>query len=421
MKHQKETEWHRLDIASRIFPSTYSSKDPKVFRLTCELHESIKPDILQEALNITIEDFPLFKSVLRRGIFWYYLEMRDIQSEVMLESQPICSPIYLGHKRTLLFRVLYYKKRINLEVFHALSDGDGAMWFLRTLVNHYLSLRYGNEFLLTASMKNNIINKQMDDSFDMHFSGNKATKKNIKKAKNKARAFKIRETWLAENRTRLIEASMPVQAVLEQAHTYNTTITRFIAAIFMLAIYKEMPARGKKHPVVLSIPINMRQFFESSSARNFFSTMDIKYYFTDNNNDLSQVIQAINIEFEKELTADQLKYKLDQYIFLAQNPFVRIVPRPIKDIVLRIGARITDKGITSGISNLGEISMPEENASYINQFSVCMKARSPRITLCSYNDKLIVSFTSPFNETNIQRNFFRSLAEMGIRIEISTN
>ena len=39
-----------------------------------------------------------------------------------------------------LFRVTYYKKRINLEVFHVLTDGMGGINFLRELTYQYLRL-----------------------------------------------------------------------------------------------------------------------------------------------------------------------------------------------------------------------------------------------------------------------------------------
>ncbi len=69
MKQQRKTEWTRLDNASKIFPATCNHKDTKVFRITCELYEAVEPERLQQALNRTIQSFPLYKSVLRRGFF----------------------------------------------------------------------------------------------------------------------------------------------------------------------------------------------------------------------------------------------------------------------------------------------------------------------------------------------------------------
>ena len=40
----------------------------------------------------------------------------------------------------------YYKKRINLEVFHALTDGYGGLVFLKEIVYEYLRLKYPEEY-----------------------------------------------------------------------------------------------------------------------------------------------------------------------------------------------------------------------------------------------------------------------------------
>ena len=41
-----------------------------------------------------------------------------------------------------MFRVTYYKYRINLEVFHVLTDGMGGINFLKELTYQYLRLAH---------------------------------------------------------------------------------------------------------------------------------------------------------------------------------------------------------------------------------------------------------------------------------------
>ncbi len=65
--------------------------------------------------------------------------------------------------------------------------------------------------------------------------------------------------------------------------------------------------------------------------------------------------------------------------------------------------------------------MPAGLEPFIRQFSVCVSAPRPQVTMCSYQDRAVISFTSPFRETDIQRVFFRFLAKQGIEIEISSN
>lgn len=106
---------------------------------------------------------------------------------------------------------------------------------------------------------------------------------------------------------------------------------------------------------------------------------------------------------------------------LERNPFARIIPLTIKDYALRIANIFNDRSITSTISNIGRINMPPEFEPYIEQFSICVSSRRPQITMCSYGDRLVISFTSPFEESDIQRIFFQFLANNGINVEIVSN
>jgi len=128
------SKWRKLDNAALAFPLVTGKNDTRVFRFYCQLKEEVNGEILQAALDQTMEKYPLFQAVLRKGLFWFYLERRDIPAVVKKEAGAPCSGLYIPDKKTLLFRVSYYKNRINFEVFHALTDGTGAMHFLMELV-----------------------------------------------------------------------------------------------------------------------------------------------------------------------------------------------------------------------------------------------------------------------------------------------
>ena len=133
--------WRSLDNAAKIFPSASGGHDTNVFRFYCELNETVEHKYLQEALDKTIESFPIYRSVMKRGLFWYYLEDSTIKPVVEMENKYPCSKIYDKDVKKLLFRVTYYEKRINLEVYHVLTDGTGAEEFLKILVSNYLLIK----------------------------------------------------------------------------------------------------------------------------------------------------------------------------------------------------------------------------------------------------------------------------------------
>ncbi len=422
MKQQRDIEWTKLENASKIFPATWSIKDPKVFRLTCELFEAVEPDTLQKAVDAALEDFPLYKSVLRRGLFWYYLESSDIKPVVQEEWSTVCAPIYIGLRTNLLFRVFYYRARINLEIFHALSDGAGALRFLQAIVWQYFRLLNKEAFEHTVLPCDNAsISGQMDDSFGKHFVGVGKKNKERKVPKGE-RAYQLRGNRYQDNRFSLIEGAMSAQAVLDAAHKYNTTLTVFLSALYSYSIYKEMRAAiHKSRPVVLTVPVNLRQYYESVTMRNFFSYINVGYNYSTGSCDLEDVIQSIGRSFQGNLTKEQLDDQTNKFMAIEQRFLTRVVPLPIKDFVIRRIVNSSNTQSTTNVSNIGKITMPAEFSALIRQFSVCTSAARTQMTMCSYKDRLVVSLASPFQETDIQRRFFRQLSHLGIDIEISSN
>ena len=172
--------WRKLDNAALAFPLVTGKNDTRVFRFYCELKEAVRPEILQEALDQTMEKYPLFQAVLRKGLFWFYLERRDIRPVAREETKPPCSRLYIPDKKSLLFEVTYYQNRINFEVYHALTDSTGAMNFLLELVQNYLILANPEAGLSRAVSEETITaGDQEEDSFSQYYTSD--TPKNKKK------------------------------------------------------------------------------------------------------------------------------------------------------------------------------------------------------------------------------------------------
>jgi len=277
-------KWYKLDNAAKIFPPTSGKSDTRVFRLSCVLTKPVDGSMLQSALDLTVNDFPNFKCTLKNGLFWYYLEQSDYPVVVREENTPPCSTIYLGRK-SLLFEVTFYGCRINLEVYHALSDGTGAMEFLKALVLYYLKLAYPDTMGKAAHIDYDASETQkMTDSFDKYYDGGKSKTGSKANKTKKPAAYQIRGAKKEEWRLNIIEGSVSVRALISKAREYDTTVTVFITALLMRAIYGEMRVNDRKKPVVITVPVDLRNYFDSKSARNFFSLIDAEYNFNNNSN-----------------------------------------------------------------------------------------------------------------------------------------
>lgn len=412
-------EWTRLDNAAKIFPPTTNEKDTKVFRFVCELNEEIDKETLQQALDNTMTLFPMYRSILRRGLFWYYFENTEIKPEVAHEHKLPCSMIYQQNRKNLLLNVSYFDKKINVEIYHALADGTSAMIFLKTLVYHYITIKHNQDFgqKLPKLDYDASFTQKSDDSFLKHYTGDKKLLNKIRLNK----AYHITGRRYIDNRLKVIDGEMSVKKVLELAHRYDTTLTVFLTALYLQAIDMDMPARGKRYPVVLTVPVNLRTYFPSVTARNFFATITISYDFGKNSNRLEDIIREVKNTFERELTEESLRKHMNRLSALEHNAFMRVVPLIIKDYVLGLANNINNRGITASLSNVGKVTVTEELESYIHKFECFTSTKRPQICMCSFKDRLVISFASPFIGTDIQKNYFRMLSNEGIEIAVSSN
>ena len=401
--------WFKLDNAAKIFPPISNKKDPKVFRFTCILKENINKDILQEATNEALEYFPNFSSILKQGFFWHYLETTNKKPIVKEEKKEICSPLYRKNKKKLLFRVNYYQNRINLEVYHAISDGTGALEFLKTIVNIYLNKKYNlnNEIDYDASLE-----EKSADSFNKYYKSSN-TKNEVDE-----RAYQIKGDKFDDFRFKVFTGTMSTKSVLALAHQYNTTLTGLIVGIYIWAIRENMNLKDKNKPIYIDIPVNLRKYFKSQTARNFFSVLKLKYKGSD---DLESIIKEVDTYLKEELKQTNLFKRMNKYATIEHNFLVRLVPLFIKNIILRFASYLSDKDLTTSVTNLGVIKLPDEIKDFVDSFEVYVSTDKMQMAICSYLDKLNISFTSVFISTDIIKDFYRKLVSYGIDITIISN
>ena len=339
---QKKAHWRKLDNAAKLYSAASNKKDTRVFRFYCELKEQVQSEFLQEALDQTLETFPTFLMVLRKGLFWHYLEPCNLRPVVKEEYKEPCSRLYIRDKKTLLFEVTYYQKRINFEVFHVLTDGTGATEFLKELVKNYLYLAHKEEGLEQVSLQpeDMTVQDQEDDSFLKYYSKDQKRPK-----KRKLHAFQIRRKKKDGNRLHVHESIVSVQAILKRSRELGVSMTIFLTAIYMMAIHEEMSKMQKKRSVILMVPVNLRKFFPSTSMLNFFNWIEPGYDFATQDGSFEAVLNHTKAFFEAELTKEKMSAHISELLALELHPILRLAPLELKNLCIQAGAKFSENPI----------------------------------------------------------------------------
>lgn len=415
MFEQKRAYWRSLDNAAKLFSAASSPKDTRVFRFYCELKEEVKEEILQEALNQTIQKYPVFLSVMRKGLFWHYLEKSELRPVVREEYKEPCSSLYVRDKKTLLFEVTYYKKRINFEVFHALTDGTGATEFLRELVKNYLYLIH-EEDLEPVELSNQYltVKDQEDDSFSRYYDPDFPRKK-----KKKIRAVQIKKGGKGYEELQINEASMSVKELLGIAREKKVSMSVLLTAAFICAIHEEMSRMQEKKPVILMVPVNLRKIFPSDSMLNFFGYIEPGYQFGEGKDSFEDVLEAVKLYFQENLSKEHMAGRMNELIAIEKHKILKWAPLELKNRCIRAGAKMAEQEVTAVLSNMSVVKMPEDYAQYIEKFGVYTSTNRTELCICSFQDTLSLGFTSRYDSTNIQRNFYRILKELGSSVKVA--
>ncbi len=400
------SRWRKLDNAALAFPMVSGENDTRVFRFYCQLKEIVDGELLQTALDQTMEKYPLFQAVLRKGLFWFYLERRDIKAVAKQETEVPCSQLYIPDKKSLLFQVTYYKNKINFEVFHALTDGTGAMHFLQELVQNYLILAHPQAGLPRMETAEEILRgDQAEDSFSQYYSSDIPRDKEKKQA-----AVKLKGEKLLHSDMQITEFGIPVDEIHAKAKSYGVSITVLLAAVLLCAIHEEIPKSRQKRPVTLMIPVNLRNYFPSQSMANFFGWIEVGYTFSDQTV-FTEVLQSVKDQFKRELDKERIAMHMNGYVRLEKNLLVRAVPLAVKKYFLMAGAELGSRSITAVYSNIGIVRMPEGYEEFIERFGIFASTNTLQMCSCSYGNEMMLGLTSKISGNSVERNFLRILKE----------
>ena len=403
-------KWYELDNTAKIIPSMTTNINTNVFRLVCSLYEDIDGDVLNVALEKTLREFPMFLYQMKDGLFWHYLDKSNIKPVVELDNKYPCSKIDNG----LLFRVNYYKKRINLEVYHVLADGNGAMEFLKYLVCTYLNIKKDLNLDIplnesSASEKERDDFKTFDKSnFDLDFHYSK-------------KAYKIKFKTKDDIYHDVIEMHMSVRDIKEISKKYDVTLTVYLISIFIKSIIDNIRMKDLKKPIGVSIPVDLRNVFPSKTSRNFFYTVLISYKYHDGDT-LEDIIKDVSIQLKERLEKDNLQKMMNSYMLVQKLIFIRLVPNFIKDFCLRFCSNLGRRGQTSVLSNLGVVKVPLEYEEYIESFSAISSTDDLQLTVCSFKDTLVLSFSSHFISKDIERTMVKYIMnDKKMKVKVISN
>ena len=425
LAEERKLRWMPLDNAAKIYPAARNQNWSNVFRLSATLTESVDIDVLQSALDVTVRRFPSIAARLRRGVFWYYLQQLKSAPPIRDELSYPLARMSRREVRKCALRVIVYDRRIALEIFHSLTDGSGAMIFLKSLLAEYIQQKYHIHVPAEQGVLGRLESpsrEELEDSFQKYAGRVQASRKEND-------SWRLRGTPEPDGFLHLTCFQLPVQQTLEKAHEYGVSLTVFLCAAMMQAIQnmqlERQPDCRWRKPIRVQLPVNLRSIFPSRSLRNFalYVTPEIDPRLGEFS--FSEICSAIHHRMGLEINPKQMSMKIATNVASERILAVKLMPLFVKNFVMKaVFNAVGERKSCLSLSNLGKITLPQEMMPYVERmdFILGVQATAPHnCGVLSFKDTLYINFIRNVKESELEARFYQVLHDLGLPVQVESN
>ena len=421
----RSLRWMRLDNAAKIYPAAKRRNWNNFFRISATLTEPIDTGVLASALDVTARRFPSIAVRLRRGVFWYYLE--EIPKTPSIQPEKSCP---LAHApfhevRQCAFRVLVYKNRVAVEFFHALTDGTGALVFVKTLLAEYLSEKYG----LSVPAEKGVLGRleepspeELEDSF-ARYAGD------VTASRAESTAYHLSGTPERDGYKNLVTMMIPAEKLRACAKEHGVSVTELLCAAMMQAIgelqAEKVPNVRHRKPVKVLIPVNLRNLFPSRSLRNFASYITPEIDPRMGDCSFSELCSLVHHKMGLENNRRTMRAKFAANVASERSPILRVMPLFIKNIAMKaVFDAVGECKSCLCLSNLGRVELPEVMVPYVQRmdFIIGVQARAPHdCGVVTWGDTVYINCIRSIQEPELEYRFYRVLHRLGLPVKVESN
>ena len=291
--------WRRLDNSAKIFPIISSKKYSSVFRLSAVLKEKVEPEILKQAVNEVLKYYASFKVKLKKGMFWYYYEENNKELIIEEENNYPCKYIDPNTNNDYLFKITYFNNKINLDIFHSLTDGNSGVYLLREIVYTYIEKKYPEVF-------DEKIREARKIKYDTEDDYIKNYNKKLHSNSSSRKAYILKGKKLPLATIGVIHENINLKELKIVAKEKEVTVTQYLTATLIYAIYTANYIKHKgSRPIKICIPVDLKKYFRSETINNFFSYITVETNMKQVN-EFEDILRFVKGDFEKRLSKNEI-------------------------------------------------------------------------------------------------------------------
>ena len=312
-----------------------------------------------------------------------------------------------------------------MEFFHALTDGTGALVFVKSLLAEYLSEKYG----ISVPAEKGVLGRleepspeELEDSF-ARYAGD------VTASRAEATAWHLTGTPETDGYKDLVTLMVPADKLRSCAKDHGVSVTELLCAAMMQAILElqaeKVPNPRHRKPVKVLLPVNLRKLFPSKTLRNFASYITPEIDPRLGACSFQELCALVHHKMGLENNRWTMRAKFAANVASERSPVLRVMPLFIKNIAMKaVFDTVGECKSCLCLSNLGRVELPEVMVPYVRRmdFIIGVQAKAPHnCGVVTWGNTAYINCIRSIREPELEYHFYRVLHRLGLPVKVESN
>ena len=398
-----------------------------VFRITASLREPVRYSAIKEAVELTSARFPYFSVSLASGIFWHFLELNNQLPRIQTDEEIPCTAFAVNRKNEPLYRIIVKGKWISVEFSHIITDGGGALEYMKSLLYTYLTLT-GKNITSPGNImlpETPVSEEEYEDAYNKYF-------QKLPPPSKLAKAWHLPFRLNKDPKLKVLRVELRIGEILETARKHNVSLTEYFVSVYHFALQnilvseEDSSKKAKRKVLRIEVPVNMRRKIPSRTMRNFSLFVLPEIDLRLGNYTFEEILESVHHQLQLSSDIKQISRFLSSNVSSEKLFIIRILPLFVKNMAISAVYRSLASKRWSGIvTNLGVVTLPGGMEDMVDSLDLIPPPPNPKVkvscALISYKDKLTICFCNITESNELERLILRHLTDAGIHVKILKN
>jgi len=366
----------------------------------------IDPVRLESAIRKAFKSYPLFQTCVEFDKE-YYLRTND-KPLIILNCKEEERPNFFGkNTNNYPWRICYYEKKLCFEWLHGVSDGVGALNFLKCILLSYFDIEVKEKSI------NYLVAPGLEPFFD---SKEKGVNFSVDPEGFKLSTFpKINRGYKTDCHSLVCDT----KEVISLAKVCKSSPAPIIAILFSQALRLHLPKKAKNRKVACNIVLDLRRSLNYETMHNCVEYKRITYLDEYDKMNFSMISKIYKEKLDNARLSPNVVRAITERVktFKAYHLF----PKRgfLKFCVKLVGIILKDVDCNFVVTYPGKIDLPKEVMERIENidFKVWHDFGECIISVVDYNGKFNVNISENYVNKGVVEDFIKLANDLGIHFK----